>query len=60
MSAITTSSGSTCPSHQESASGAVEAIQEQVIAETVRKGIVVVNVAVCGDHIYKCFLSVLS
>ena len=28
MSAITTSSGSTCPSHQESAWGGVEAIQE--------------------------------
>jgi len=30
-----------CPSHQESAWGAVEAIQEKVIVETVRKGIVV-------------------
>ena len=41
MSAITTSSGSTCPNHQESAWGSVEAIQEKVIQETVRKGIVV-------------------
>ena len=37
MSAITTSSGSTCPSHQESAWGAAEARQEKVIVEVVRK-----------------------
>ncbi len=41
MSAITTSSGSTCPSHQESAWGAAEARQEKVIVEAVRKGIVI-------------------
>ena len=41
MSAITTSSGSTCPSHQESAWGALEAIQERFIMEDIRKGIVV-------------------
>ena len=40
MSAITTSSGSTCPNHQESAWGAAEARQEKVIVEVVRKGIV--------------------
>ena len=40
MSAITTSSGSTCPSHQESACGAAEARQERCIVEVVRKGIV--------------------
>ena len=40
MSAITTSSGSTCPSHQESAWGASEARQDKVILEVVRKGIV--------------------
>ena len=39
MSAITTSSGSTCPSHQESAWGAAEARQERVIVEVVRNGI---------------------
>ena len=41
MSAITTSSGTTCPSHQESAWGTAEARQERVIVEVVRKGIVV-------------------
>ena len=41
MSAITTSSGSTCPSHQESAWWAAEARQERVIVGVVRKGIVV-------------------
>ena len=41
MSAITTSSGSTCPSHQESAWGAAEARQERVNVEVVRKAIVV-------------------
>ena len=41
MSAITTSSSSTCPSHQESAWGAAEARQERVIVGIVRKGIVV-------------------
>ena len=40
-SSITTSSGSTCPSHQESAWGAAEVRQERVIVEVVRKGIVV-------------------
>ena len=39
MSAITTSSGSTCPSHQKSAWGAAEARQETVFVEVVRKGI---------------------
>ena len=37
MSAITTSSGSTCPSRQESAWGAAEARQERGIVEVVRK-----------------------
>ena len=37
MSAITTSSGSTCPSHQESVWGAAEARQERDIVEIVRK-----------------------
>ena len=41
MSAITTSSGSTCPSRQESAWWAAEARQERVIVGVVRKGIVV-------------------
>ena len=38
MSAITTSSGSTCPSHQDSDWGATEARQERGIVEVVRKG----------------------
>ena len=41
MSAITTSSGSTCPSHQESTWGTAEGSQERAILEVVRKGIVV-------------------
>ena len=41
MSAITTSSVSTCPSHQESAWWAAEARQEKVIVGVVGKGIVV-------------------
>ena len=40
MSAITTSSSTKCPSHQESAWGASEAKQDKVIVEFVRKGIV--------------------
>ena len=40
MSTIMTSSGCTCPSHQESAWGAAEARQERVIVEVVRNGIV--------------------
>ena len=40
MSAITTSSGSTCPSHQESAWGAAEARHERVIVEVVRKAVI--------------------
>ena len=43
MSAITTSSVTRCPSHQESAWGATEARQEKVILEVVRKGIFVVK-----------------
>ena len=41
MSAIMTSSDSTCPSHQESSWGAAEAWQEKEFVEVVRKGIVV-------------------
>ena len=40
MSAITTSSGSTCPSHQESAWVAAEARQERVIVQVVRKAVI--------------------
>ena len=43
MSAIMTSSGSTRPSHQESAWGAAKARQEKVIVEVVSRGIVVGN-----------------
>ena len=41
MSAIMTSSDSTCPSHQESAWGDAEAWHEKDFVEVVRKGIVV-------------------
>ena len=52
MSAITTSSGSTCPSHQESAWGAAEARQERDIVEVVRKGIVVGKCwSLCWTHL---------
>ena len=52
MSAITTSSGSTCPSHQESAWGAAEARQERGIVEVVRKGIVVGKCwSMCWTHL---------
>ena len=59
MSAITTPSGSTFPSHQESRLGAVEAIREKVIEETER-ALLSRNVRNFVEHIYKCFLSVLS
>ena len=56
MSAITTSWGSTSPSHQESAWGAVEAIQERVIVEAVRRGIVVVKCCImCWTHLQMFF-----
>ena len=60
MSAITTSSDSTCPSHQESAWGAAEARQERVIVEVVRKAIIAEICYFFLEHIYKVFLSVLS
>jgi len=60
MSAITTSSDSTCPSQQESAWGAAEARQERVIVEVVRKAIVAGDVLLFVEHICKYFLSVLS
>ena len=60
MSAITTSSDSTCPSHQESAWGAAEARQERVIVEVVRKAIITEIFYFFLEHIYKVFLSVLS
>ena len=66
MSATTTSSGSTCPSHQESAWRAAEARQERVLVEVVRKGIVAGHFffffffLVFVEHMYKYFLSVLS
>ncbi len=64
MSAITTSSGTTGPSHQESAWGAAEARQERVIVEVVRKAIVAGPFVFLSifffEHVYKYFLSVLS
>ena len=58
MSAITTSSDSTCPSHQESAWGTVEAIQEKVIVQAVRKGIVVWKCwSMCWRHLQMYFVS---
>ena len=52
MSAITTSSGSTCPSHQESAWGTAEARQENVIVEVVRNGIVAGRCwSICWTHV---------
>ena len=60
MSAITTSSDSTCPSHHESAWGAAEARQERVIVEVVRKAIITEIFYFFLEHIYKVFLSVLS
>ena len=57
-SAITTSSGSTCPSHQESAWGVLEAIEEKVILETIRKGIVVWKCwSICWIHLQMFFVS---
>ena len=58
MSAITTLLGSTCPTHQESACGAVEAIQESVLVEAVRKGIVVRKCCImCWTHLQMIFVS---
>ena len=52
MSAIMTSSGSTCPSHQESAWGTAEARQEKVIVQVVRKAIVVGKCwSMCWTHL---------
>ena len=52
MSAVMTSSGSTCPSHQESAWWAAEARQEKVIVEVVRKGIIAgLCSIVCWTHL---------
>ena len=52
MSPITTSSGSTCPSHQESAWGAAEARQERLIVEVVRKSTVVGKCwTLCWTHL---------
>ena len=52
MSAIMTSSGSTCPSHQESSWGAAEAWQEKDHVEVVRQGIVVGKCwSMCWTHL---------
>ena len=57
MSAITTS-GSTCPCHQEPAWGAAEARQEWDIMEVVKKGIVVAKCwSLCWTHLQMCFVS---
>ena len=54
MSAITTSSGTTGPSHQESAWGAAEARQERVILGVVRKAILAgAFVFLFVEHVYK-------
>ena len=47
MSAITTSSGSTCPSHQESAWGAAVARQEKIIVAVARKAILAGKMLQC-------------
>ena len=60
MSAITTSSGSTCPSHQESAWGAAKTRQERFIVEVVKTALLPGDAGVFVEHIYKTFLSVLS
>ena len=58
LSAITTSSGSTCPSHQESAWGAAEARQEKIIVDVVRKVIVVGKCcSMCWTHLHMFFVS---
>ena len=59
VSAKTTSSGSTCPSHQKSAWGAAEARQEKVIVGVVRKAISVAW-RVFVEHTCKRFMLVLS
>ena len=59
VSVKTTSSDSTCPSHQKSAWGAAEARQEKVIVEVVRKAISVAW-RVFVEHTCKRFMSVLS
>ena len=51
MSAIMTSSDSTCPSHQESAWGAAEACQEKDHVEVVRHALLSGNVGVCVEYI---------
>ena len=52
MSAITTSSGTSCPNQQESACGATEARQEKVILEVDRKRIFVVKFwSICWTHL---------
>ena len=52
MSAITTLSGSTCPSHQESAWRAAEASVEKIIVDVVRKAIVVGKCwSMCWTHL---------
>ena len=52
MSVITTSSGTTCPSHQESAWRAAEAKQDKVILEAVIKTIVVRKCwSLCWTHL---------
>ena len=58
-SAIMTSSGCMCPSHQEWAWGAAEVRQEKVLVEVLRKALLPGNVGVFVEHIYKCFLSAL-
>ena len=60
MSAITTSSDSTCPSHQESAWGASEARQEKVIVQAVKKAIVVGKCGnMCWTHLQMFSVSTL-
>ena len=52
VSAITTSSGSTCPSQQDSACGAAEARQERVMVDVIGKGIVVGKCwSLCWTHL---------
>ena len=59
-SAITTSSGCTCPSHRESAWGNRKPGRKGLLWRLLERRLLAGDVGIFVEHIYKCFVPLLS
>ena len=60
MSAITTSSVTMCPSHQDQREELLKSGRKGLLWRLLERALLSVDVGVFVEHIHKCFLSVLS